>query len=565
MTYRLRLARTNALKIKAATRIPAQLEGGTAIDIARLNGTYTFDWNLSGLAESLVVDDASEAVTFFPIWNEFTDVYTVISLTNLKADIVASFDEVYASESITLTAGAGLTGGGDLSANRSFAVGAGSGITVNADDVALDTASTRNTDHTSVTLSAGAGLTGGGDISASRSFAVGAGSGITVNADDVALDTSSTRNTDHTAVTLSAGAGLTGGGDISASRSFAVGAGAGITVNADDVALDTSSNRNVDHTGVILTAGAGLTGGGDISANRSFAVGAGTGIAVNADDVALAAIADDRLLANISGVSAAPSANTLTAILDSILGTTQGAIVTRNASGWTKLDPGTSGHFLKSQGAAADLIYDAVPGGGDMLAANNLSDVANTATAFGNIKQAATTSATGVVEIATTAEMATGTDTARVPSVQAVRDGTGAGWASFSAHKNGTAQTGIADVTYTQITFGTEVYDVGGFFASNAWTPPAGKVHITGGLLFSGAVTTGNLIIAAIYKNGATFKETWSLATTASGSFAVAVNAYDTANGTDVYTLYGYIDTSSGTGSVNGGAQYSFFQGSMVN
>jgi hypothetical protein len=37
----------------------------------------------------------------------------------------------------TLTAGAGLTGGGDLSANRTFTVGAGTGITVNADDVAL--------------------------------------------------------------------------------------------------------------------------------------------------------------------------------------------------------------------------------------------------------------------------------------------------------------------------------------------------------------------------------------------------------------------------------------------
>jgi hypothetical protein len=42
----------------------------------------------------------------------------------------------------TLTAGAGLTGGGDLSADRTFAVGAGNGITVNADDVALTTPGT---------------------------------------------------------------------------------------------------------------------------------------------------------------------------------------------------------------------------------------------------------------------------------------------------------------------------------------------------------------------------------------------------------------------------------------
>lgn len=45
--------------------------------------------------------------------------------------------------------------------------------------------------------------------------------------------------------------------------------------------------------------------------------------------------------------------------------------------------------------------------------ASNLSDVANAATAFGNIKQAASDTATGVVELATNAEVQTGTDTAR--------------------------------------------------------------------------------------------------------------------------------------------------------
>ncbi len=42
-----------------------------------------------------------------------------------------------ALSTLTLTAGAGLTGGGNLTANRTFTVGAGTGITVNADDVAL--------------------------------------------------------------------------------------------------------------------------------------------------------------------------------------------------------------------------------------------------------------------------------------------------------------------------------------------------------------------------------------------------------------------------------------------
>jgi hypothetical protein len=45
----------------------------------------------------------------------------------------------------TITAGAGLTGGGDLSANRTLDVGAGDGITVGADSVAVDSTVVRTT------------------------------------------------------------------------------------------------------------------------------------------------------------------------------------------------------------------------------------------------------------------------------------------------------------------------------------------------------------------------------------------------------------------------------------
>lgn len=67
---------------------------------------------------------------------------------------------------------------------------------------------------------------------------------------------------------------------------------------------------------------------------------------------------------------------------------------------------GNSGKFLKTDGTTPS--WESIPGGGDMLAANNLSDVANAATAFGNIKQDATTAATGVVELATDGETAAG-------------------------------------------------------------------------------------------------------------------------------------------------------------
>lgn len=85
----------------------------------------------------------------------------------------------------------------------------------------------------------------------------------------------------------------------------------------------------------------------------------------------------------------------------------------------------TSGHTSGSTtepgvGASWATVWDLIAakgasgsGTGDMVAANNLSDVASAAAAFANIKQAASESATGVVELATTAEAKAGTDTSR--------------------------------------------------------------------------------------------------------------------------------------------------------
>jgi hypothetical protein len=89
------------------------------------------------------------------------------------------------SESLTVAGGTGVA-----------TTGSGNGITVNTVDSEIDHDSLNNYSsdkhvaHSFVTLTAGAGLTGGGDITTSRSFAVGAGTGITVNANNVAVDTS---------------------------------------------------------------------------------------------------------------------------------------------------------------------------------------------------------------------------------------------------------------------------------------------------------------------------------------------------------------------------------------
>ena len=101
--------------------------------------------------------------------------------------------------------------------------------------------------------------------------AFSSGTGISYASGVIALDTASTRNTDHAGVILSAGAGLTGGGDISASRTLAVGAGTGISVNADDVAIDPAVVATL--TGIQTLTNKTLT---DAKATTTFGVGNAT-------------------------------------------------------------------------------------------------------------------------------------------------------------------------------------------------------------------------------------------------------------------------------------------------
>lgn len=102
-------------------------------------------------------------------------------------------------------------------------------------------------------------------------------------------------------------------------------------------------------------------------------------------------IADKEILSNISGSSGVPVGNTLSALLDAILGntsglivnrgssawrandlsslldtaftSTQGSVLYRGASGWTFLAPGTTGQALLTQGASANPKWGTIGAG----------------------------------------------------------------------------------------------------------------------------------------------------------------------------------------------------------
>jgi hypothetical protein len=107
-------------------------------------------------------------------------------------------------------------------------------------------------------------------------------------------------------------------------------------------------------------SGADLLWDSPLGAGTVTSVAAGTGLTTGggpitaAGTISFAQTANGTLLANISGATAAPTPSTLSLILDTLLSSTQGAVLYRGASTWAALTPGTSGQFLQTGGSGAN-------------------------------------------------------------------------------------------------------------------------------------------------------------------------------------------------------------------
>lgn len=138
--------------------------------------------------------------------------------------------------------------------------------------------------------------------------------------------------------------------------------------------------------------------------------------------------------------------------------------------------------------------------------------------------------------------------------------------AAFSATLGGSNQTGVASGTPTKITFNTKVYDIGTLFstANNRWTPPAGTVQMSAGMLITGTWAASSATSIYIYKNGSPLIQSVTASITGQGNGALSVD--DRANGTDYYEVWVTQSTTAGTVTVVGstGPTFTYFTGHWV-
>lgn len=163
-------------------------------------------------------------------------------------------------------------------------------------------------------------------------------------------------------------------------------------------------------------------GGGTVTSLTS-----GTGVTVSGSpctticSFSLTAIADHTVLANISGGSAAPISNTLTAVIDNALGSTQGNILYRNATVWTVLAPGTNGQVL-TQGASTPA----------WASAGSVTNVTISAGAGIAVTGTCTISTTGTCTIASNNSMGANKYQVLTASSGTYTTPTGAAWVKFT-------------------------------------------------------------------------------------------------------------------------------------
>lgn len=247
-----------------------QHEGALSIDYTQLTSVPAFLTDITGesitdLSDVPSVPASTDGVLF---WDDSADAL-VWQTPALLADFVEGSVAISASQVTSGTFADARLAASNVTQFES---------SINHDNL-LSFVTNEHIDHSGVTITAGDGLTGGGDITASR----------TINLDISAL-TVATSLTGTDEIPLHDGTGNRAISWTNLQTEIAIGAGQITSGEFADARISESSvtqhesaidhdaltnfvaNEHIDHSAVTLTAGEGLTGGGNITTSRTFAL-----------------------------------------------------------------------------------------------------------------------------------------------------------------------------------------------------------------------------------------------------------------------------------------------------
>lgn len=317
-------------------------------------------------------------------------------------------------------AGAGLTGGG-TNGSVTLNVGQGAGIQVDSNQVSVNMLKLEL-----LTAPAGDRIYYYSSSASGAAFLeVLEATGLKLSNNQLSLGTIPNSALANSSVTVTAGNGLTNGGSVSLGGSVTlnVGAGDGISVSATAVAVDSTVVRT---TGNQTIAGV-KTFSDDIVVNGNFTVN-GTTTIINTEELD---IADNIILLNSNYSGSTPTADAGIEIQRGTLANAQWLWDEANDR-WTTVNTplhvgsiatvtSTSFALVESNGLIQKISPANLVGAGITLTGTAPITVTGSAGSYTIAINNATTSARGSVQLATSAETITGTDTVKATTPSGVK------------------------------------------------------------------------------------------------------------------------------------------------
>lgn len=280
------------------------------------------------------------------------------------------------------------------------------------------------------------------------------------NPANVVIEDDNTQSTSNTSILSfalrnSSGATITGSQILGGLSTLSVGAETSYLAFQTIIAGSSLEKARISSQGNLLvgtTSDTGLTGLGGLSVGSATqSTSTGTGAIITAGGVGIAKALFVGGNVNFGGTVTIPALNvaglvtntssgllgtaTLSNFMDVTFGNAQGDILYRNASGWVVLTPGSSGQFLQTQGASANVLWATSSGSGNV-------STSGTITSGQTAQWNSTTTLISVANTGTGSYVLQGSPTITTPTISTITADTSS---DLTLAANGTNQTVVLE------------------------------------------------------------------------------------------------------------------------